>query len=94
MAQGLAKLCQLGTPDTWDNSYKKWSAAHVEAVNSVYIGFSALRDGYRLVSSAASASERNRVELVMEDIHPQFTLPAVCKAQTRKLVSEKLCVEA
>ena len=88
-AQALAKMCELENPHAWDRD--QWQAYHLTAINLQASALSAQRDQYRLLSSAASAVERERQEMVVKAVHPRYTLPEQPnKPASRKLLSEEM----
>jgi len=92
-AQVLAKMCELENPHAWDR--EQWQAYHLTAINLQASALSAQRDQYRLLSSAASAVERERQEMVVKAVHPRYTLPEQAnKPASRKLLPEEMRADA
>lgn len=87
-AQGIRSLLELRESNL---SWQDWYSQFDSIISILYESVQSLRDVYRLLSAAFSASERERLEIVMKHIHPQYTLPAQQhKAVKTKLVTEEL----
>jgi hypothetical protein len=88
-ANALAKLCELDRSSGLTWTPDQWQAQFNTAVNLFCSSLGAQRDQYRLLSAAASSVERDRKEMVVQAVHPRYTLPEqVNKLQTRKLWSD------
>ena len=88
-AHALAKLCELDRSSGLTWTTEQWQAQYTAAVNLLFSALGAQKDQYRLLSSAASSVERDRKEMVVQAVHPRYTLPEQPnKLQTRKLWSD------
>ena len=88
-AHALAKLCELDKSSGLTWTTEQWQAQYTAAVNLLFSSLGAQRDQYRLLSAAASSVERDRKEMVVQAVHPRYTLPEQPnKLQTRKLWSD------
>ena len=88
-AHALAKLCELDKSSGLTWTTEQWQAQYTAAVNLLFSSLGAQRDQYRLLSAAASSVERERKEMVVQAVHPRYTLPEQPnKLQTRKLWSD------
>ena len=89
-AHALAKLCELDKTSGLTWTTEQLQAQYTAAVNLLFSSLGAQRDQHRLLSSAASSVERDRKEMVVQAVHPRYTLPEQPnKLQTRKLWSDE-----
>ena len=87
-ARGIKALLELRDANI---PWADWHDQFDSTIGMLYESVQGLKDVYRLLSASFSASERERLEIVMKHIHPQYTLPAQQhKAVKTKLVTEEL----
>ena len=88
-AHALAKLCELDKSSGLTWTPEQWQSQYNAVVNLFSSSLRAQRDTYKLLSAAASVVERERKEMVVQAVHPRYTLPEQQnKLQTRKLWSD------